>query len=88
MNSDARMADIQIMVVAAFFDSGWRNALTPLEITSIPVTAEPMLRALLGPLLSPEVEARLAAGERDGFDLAPSTKTALARVTRKGGGRR
>ena len=31
---------------------------------------------------------RLAAGERDGFDLAPSTKTALARVTRKGGGRR
>lgn len=31
---------------------------------------------------------RLAAGARDGFDLAPSTKTALARVTRKGGGRR
>ncbi len=31
---------------------------------------------------------RLAAGERDGLDLAPSTKTALARVTRKGGGRR
>jgi N6-L-threonylcarbamoyladenine synthase len=31
---------------------------------------------------------RLAAGERDGFDLAPSTRTALHRVTRKGGGRR
>jgi N6-L-threonylcarbamoyladenine synthase len=31
---------------------------------------------------------RLAAGERDGLDLAPSTKTALARVTRKGGGPR
>jgi N6-L-threonylcarbamoyladenine synthase len=31
---------------------------------------------------------RLAAGERDGLDLAPSTRTALARVTRKGGGRR
>ncbi len=31
---------------------------------------------------------RLAAGERDGMDLAPSTRTALLRVTRKGGGRR
>ena len=31
---------------------------------------------------------RLAAGERDGFDLSPSTRTALLRVTRKGGGRR
>jgi N6-L-threonylcarbamoyladenine synthase len=31
---------------------------------------------------------RLAAGERDGMDLAPSTRTALHRVTRKGGGRR
>jgi N6-L-threonylcarbamoyladenine synthase len=31
---------------------------------------------------------RLAAGERDGLDLAPSTRTALPRVTRKGGGRR
>jgi len=31
---------------------------------------------------------RLAAGERDGMDLAPSTRTALSRVTRKGGGRR
>src|SRR5690348_5436564 len=40
MNSDARIADIQIMVAAALFDSGWRNAFTPLEITSIPVTAE------------------------------------------------
>jgi len=31
---------------------------------------------------------RLAAGERDGLDLAPSTHTALHRVTRKGGGKR
>jgi len=31
---------------------------------------------------------RLAAGERDGLDLAPSTMTALPRVTRKGGGPR
>jgi len=31
---------------------------------------------------------RLSAGERDGMDLAPSTRTALLRVTRKGGGRR
>jgi tRNA N6-adenosine threonylcarbamoyltransferase len=31
---------------------------------------------------------RLAAGERDGLDLAPSTRTALLRVTRKGGGAR
>jgi N6-L-threonylcarbamoyladenine synthase len=31
---------------------------------------------------------RLAAGERDTFDLAPSTRTALPRVTRKGGGAR
>lgn len=31
---------------------------------------------------------RLAAGERDGFDLAPATITALPRVTRKGGGPR
>lgn len=31
---------------------------------------------------------RLAAGERDGLDIAPSTQTALPRVTRKGGGRR
>ena len=27
------------MVVAAFWDSGWRKALTPFEITSIPVAA-------------------------------------------------
>jgi N6-L-threonylcarbamoyladenine synthase len=31
---------------------------------------------------------RLSAGERDSFDLAPSTMTALPRVTRKGGGPR
>ena len=31
---------------------------------------------------------RLAAGERDPLDLAPSTRTALPRVTRKGGGAR
>ena len=31
---------------------------------------------------------RLAAGERDGLDLAPATHTALQRVTRKGGGKR
>lgn len=31
---------------------------------------------------------RLAAGERDAMDLAPSTRTALPRVTRKGGGTR
>ena len=31
---------------------------------------------------------RLAAGERDGMDLAPATRTSLPRVTRKGGGRR
>lgn len=31
---------------------------------------------------------RLVAGEKDGMDLAPSTKTALERVTRKGGGPR
>lgn len=31
---------------------------------------------------------RLAAGERDGFELAPATMTALPRVTRKGGGPR
>ncbi|WP_437816654.1 tRNA (adenosine(37)-N6)-threonylcarbamoyltransferase complex transferase subunit TsaD [Sorangium sp. So ce1078] len=31
---------------------------------------------------------RLAAGERDGLDLAPETRTALPRVTRKGGGAR
>lgn len=31
---------------------------------------------------------RLVAGERDGMDLAPATKTALKRVTRKGGGPR
>jgi N6-L-threonylcarbamoyladenine synthase len=31
---------------------------------------------------------RLVAGEKDGMDLAPSTKTALERVTRKGGGAR
>lgn len=29
---------------------------------------------------------RLAQGEQDGMDLAPATKTALERVTRKGGG--
>jgi N6-L-threonylcarbamoyladenine synthase len=29
---------------------------------------------------------RLAAGERDTLDLAPETRTALPRVTRKGGG--
>jgi N6-L-threonylcarbamoyladenine synthase len=31
---------------------------------------------------------RLAAGERDGFDFSTSTRTALPRVVRKGGGRR
>jgi N6-L-threonylcarbamoyladenine synthase len=31
---------------------------------------------------------RLAAGERDTLDLAPSTRTALPRLTRKGGGAR
>jgi N6-L-threonylcarbamoyladenine synthase len=31
---------------------------------------------------------RLLAGERDGMDLAPSTRTSLLRVTRKGGGAR
>ena len=31
---------------------------------------------------------RLAAGERDGLELSPSTRTALPRVTRKGGGAR
>ncbi len=31
---------------------------------------------------------RLAAGERDGMDLSPSTRTGLPRVTRKGGGPR
>jgi N6-L-threonylcarbamoyladenine synthase len=31
---------------------------------------------------------RLAAGERDTLDLAPETRTALPRVTRKGGGAR
>jgi N6-L-threonylcarbamoyladenine synthase len=31
---------------------------------------------------------RLSRGETDGLDLAPSTKTALLRVTRKGGGPR
>ena len=31
---------------------------------------------------------RLARGERDGASLGPSTKTALLRVTRKGGGAR
>lgn len=31
---------------------------------------------------------RLAAGERDDFDIATATRTALARVTRKGGGPR
>jgi N6-L-threonylcarbamoyladenine synthase len=31
---------------------------------------------------------RLMAGEKDGMDLAPSTKTALERLTRKGGGQR
>ncbi|MFT3769422.1 MAG: tRNA (adenosine(37)-N6)-threonylcarbamoyltransferase complex transferase subunit TsaD [Minicystis sp.] len=31
---------------------------------------------------------RLAAGERDGMDLAPSTRTSLPRVTRKGAGLR
>jgi N6-L-threonylcarbamoyladenine synthase len=31
---------------------------------------------------------RLAAGERDGMDLAPSTRTALPRLTRKGAGLR
>jgi len=40
MNRTARMADIQIIVVAAFLDSGSRKAFTPFEITSIPVTAE------------------------------------------------
>src|SRR5688572_1791286 len=39
MKSDPRMTDIQTMVLAAFSDSGERKALTPLEITSIPVTA-------------------------------------------------
>jgi len=31
---------------------------------------------------------RLVRGERDGFDLSPATKTSLATVTRKGGGKR
>ncbi len=31
---------------------------------------------------------RLRSGARDGLDLAPSTRTSLPRVTRKGGGRR
>jgi N6-L-threonylcarbamoyladenine synthase len=31
---------------------------------------------------------RFAAGERDGLDLAPSTRTSLPRVTRKGAGLR
>jgi N6-L-threonylcarbamoyladenine synthase len=31
---------------------------------------------------------RIAAGERDDLGLGPSTRTALPRVTRKGGGRR
>jgi N6-L-threonylcarbamoyladenine synthase len=31
---------------------------------------------------------RLARGERDGMDLRPATRTALLRVTRKGGGKR
>jgi N6-L-threonylcarbamoyladenine synthase len=31
---------------------------------------------------------RLAAGERDGFELSPTTHTSLPRVTRKGGGPR
>ncbi len=31
---------------------------------------------------------RLAAGERDGMDLAPATRTSLPRVTRKGSGQR
>ena len=31
---------------------------------------------------------RLARGERDGWDLAVASRTALERVTRKGGGRR
>jgi N6-L-threonylcarbamoyladenine synthase len=31
---------------------------------------------------------RLARGERDGLGVGPATKTALLRVTRKGGGKR
>ena len=39
MNSVPRMTPIQTSVVAAFFDSGRRNAGTPLEIASTPVSA-------------------------------------------------
>ena len=39
MNSVPRMTPIQTRVAAAFFDSGRRNAGTPLEIASTPVSA-------------------------------------------------
>ena len=38
-NSEPRMAAIHTRVVDAFFDSGFLNALTPLEIASTPVSA-------------------------------------------------
>ncbi len=39
MNSVPRINPIQTSVVAAFFDSGRRNAGTPFEIASTPVSA-------------------------------------------------
>ena len=39
MNSVPRMTPIHTSVVAAFFDSGRRNAGTPFEIASTPVSA-------------------------------------------------
>ena len=35
------MRAIQTMVIRALRDSGWRKTLTPLEMASVPVSAEP-----------------------------------------------
>ena len=86
MNRDARMVDIHIMVMAAFFDSGGRKAFTPFEITSMPVTAEQpaakarrtknRVRVSVSPGL---VGRRMAPGLEKDLNCSPTTREGLGR---------
>jgi hypothetical protein len=72
------MVDIQTMVIAALWGSGGRKALTPFEITSMPVTVEqPTAKARrtknrVSVSVSPELVRRGGVPEPDNDRTVPT----------------